>query len=35
MAKMIHDTDVDLSPILNRRVAVIGYGSQDTRTRST
>ena len=28
MAKMIHDTDVDLSPILNRRVAVIGYGSQ-------
>ena len=28
MAEMIHDTDVDLSPILNRRVAVIGYGSQ-------
>jgi ketol-acid reductoisomerase len=28
MAKMIHDTDVDLSPILDRRVAVIGYGSQ-------
>jgi ketol-acid reductoisomerase len=28
MATMIHDNDVDLSPILNRRVAVIGYGSQ-------
>ena len=28
MAKMIHDSDVALSPILNRRVAVIGYGSQ-------
>jgi ketol-acid reductoisomerase len=28
MAKMIHDTDVDLNPILSRRVAVIGYGSQ-------
>ena len=28
MAKMIHDSDVDLSPILQRRVAVIGYGSQ-------
>ncbi|HEX7282958.1 MAG TPA: ketol-acid reductoisomerase [Vicinamibacterales bacterium] len=28
MATMIHDTDVDLSPILKRRVAVIGYGSQ-------
>ena len=28
MAKMIHDSDVDLSPILTRRVAVIGYGSQ-------
>ena len=28
MAKMIHDSDVDLSPILNQRVAVIGYGSQ-------
>jgi ketol-acid reductoisomerase len=28
MATMIHDTDVDLSPILTRRVAVIGYGSQ-------
>ncbi|MGH9221791.1 MAG: NAD(P)-binding domain-containing protein, partial [Vicinamibacterales bacterium] len=25
---MIHDSDVDLSPILKRRVAVIGYGSQ-------
>ena len=28
MAKMIHDSDVDLNPILTRRVAVIGYGSQ-------
>jgi ketol-acid reductoisomerase len=28
MAKMIHDSDVDLSGILARRVAVIGYGSQ-------
>ena len=28
MAKMIHDSDVDLQPILSRRVAVIGYGSQ-------
>jgi ketol-acid reductoisomerase len=28
MAKMIHDADVDLSAILGRRVAVIGYGSQ-------
>src|SRR5918993_2718028 len=28
MAKMIHDSDVDLSAILGRRVAVIGYGSQ-------
>ena len=28
MAKMIHDSDVDLSPIAGRRVAVIGYGSQ-------
>jgi len=28
MAKMIHDSDVDLNPILSRRVAVIGYGSQ-------
>ena len=28
MAKMIHDADVDLSPILSRKVAVIGYGSQ-------
>src|SRR5918993_710249 len=28
MAKMIHDTDVDLTPILSRRIAVIGYGSQ-------
>jgi ketol-acid reductoisomerase len=28
MAKMIHDTDVDLNPILSRRIAVIGYGSQ-------
>jgi ketol-acid reductoisomerase len=28
MATMIHDADVDLSAILDRRVAVIGYGSQ-------
>ena len=28
MATMIHDSDVDLSAILKRRVAVIGYGSQ-------
>jgi ketol-acid reductoisomerase len=28
MAKMIHDSDVDLSPILSRRIAIIGYGSQ-------
>ena len=28
MAKMIHDADVDLSPILSRRVAIMGYGSQ-------
>lgn len=28
MAKMIHDSDVDLSAILGRRVAVMGYGSQ-------
>ena len=28
MAQMIHDSDVDLNPILSRRVAVIGYGSQ-------
>ena len=28
MAKMIHDSDVDLSPILSRKVAIIGYGSQ-------
>ncbi|HTH26051.1 MAG TPA: ketol-acid reductoisomerase, partial [Vicinamibacterales bacterium] len=25
---MIHDSDVDLNPILSRRIAVIGYGSQ-------
>ena len=34
MAKMIHDSDVELSPILKRRVAVIGYGSQGTRARA-
>jgi ketol-acid reductoisomerase len=28
MAKMIHDSDVDLAPILLRKIAVIGYGSQ-------
>src|SRR6186713_1311925 len=28
MAKMIHDADVDLTPILSRRVAIMGYGSQ-------
>jgi ketol-acid reductoisomerase len=28
MAKMIHDADVDLSPILSRKIAIIGYGSQ-------
>ena len=28
MAKMIHDSDVDLSPILGKRVAIMGYGSQ-------
>jgi ketol-acid reductoisomerase len=28
MATMIHDQDVDLNPILSRRIAVIGYGSQ-------
>jgi ketol-acid reductoisomerase len=28
MAKMIHDADVDLSPILSRKVAIMGYGSQ-------
>jgi ketol-acid reductoisomerase len=28
MAKMIHDADVDLSPILARKVAIMGYGSQ-------
>jgi ketol-acid reductoisomerase len=28
MAKMIHDSDVDLSPILTRKVAIMGYGSQ-------
>ena len=28
MAKMIHDADVDLAPILSRKIAVIGYGSQ-------
>src|SRR5262245_52836897 len=28
MAKMIHDTDVDIAPILARKIAVIGYGSQ-------
>src|SRR4029434_7020525 len=28
MAKMIHDADVDLNPILSRRIAVIGYGAQ-------
>jgi ketol-acid reductoisomerase len=28
MAKMIHDSDVDLSPILAKRVAIMGYGSQ-------
>lgn len=28
MATMIHDADVELSPILTRKVAVIGYGSQ-------
>ena len=28
MATMIHDSDVELSPILTQRVAVIGYGSQ-------
>jgi ketol-acid reductoisomerase len=28
MATMIHDSDVDLAPILGRRVSVIGYGSQ-------
>lgn len=28
MATMIHDSDVEMSPILKQRVAVIGYGSQ-------
>jgi len=28
MAKMIHDADVDLSPILSRKIAIMGYGSQ-------
>ena len=28
MATMIHDSDIDLSPILSRRVAIMGYGSQ-------
>src|SRR6187455_1414959 len=28
MAKMIHDSDVDLSPILKRKIAIMGYGSQ-------
>src|SRR5262245_57888009 len=28
MATMIHDSDVDFSAIRNRKVAVIGYGSQ-------
>ena len=28
MATMIHDADVDISPILTRRIAVMGYGSQ-------
>lgn len=28
MATMIHDTDVDLTPILHRHIAVIGFGSQ-------
>ena len=28
MATMIHDADVDLTPLLHRRVAVIGFGSQ-------
>jgi len=28
MATMIHDADVDLAPILGRRVAIMGYGSQ-------
>ena len=27
MAKMIHDSDVNLAAILGRRVAVMGYGS--------
>jgi ketol-acid reductoisomerase len=28
MATMIHDTDVDLQPILSRKIAILGYGSQ-------
>jgi ketol-acid reductoisomerase len=28
MAKMIHDADVDLRPILSRKIAIMGYGSQ-------
>ena len=28
MANMIHDSDVDLAPLMGRRIAVMGYGSQ-------
>ncbi len=35
MAELFYDDDADLSIIANKKVAVIGYGSQGTRTAST
>ncbi len=35
MAEMYYDQDADLSIVQGKKVAVIGYGSQGTRTRRT
>jgi len=34
MANLYYDKDADLALIQNKKVAIIGYGSQGTRTRS-
>ncbi len=35
MAKIFYDNDADLSLIQGKKVGIVGYGSQGTRTRST
>ena len=35
MATIYHEEDTDVSALAGQKIAVLGYGSQGTRTRGT